>query len=337
MSESQSKVWICWENHRRSRELAKGLDAEFCLFSLNASRFIRYPYLIFRTVFFVLNKNPDIVFCQNPSIVLTFFLSLMRKIMRFRLVVDRHSNFKMEYSRSNNIKWKIFHWLSRYTVKASDLTIVTNGFLKELVERLGGEAFILEDKVPDMFLASTQNPPYFRDYDTPYFHVMVVSTFSSDEPISQIIEASRELPSDFRVYLTGNYRKKFSVLDVEKLKESGIILTGFISEEEYQALMHYSDVIVILTLKNDILNCGSYEAVALERPMILSDTKIIRNYFRSGCLYTRPTKDDIFKNILLSKEVNNELKSDLVEYKPYLVESWSKKFDRLKYKIGCLD
>ena len=70
-------VWVTWEDHRRSRELAKAFDASYFPIIFNKNRFIRYPVLSFLTIRWLLIERPDLVFSQNPSIVLSFLLVIL--------------------------------------------------------------------------------------------------------------------------------------------------------------------------------------------------------------------------------------------------------------------
>lgn len=324
-----SSVWISWENHRRSRELSKGLGVDFFVFSLESARWIRYPYLVMKTAVFVLSARPRLVFCQNPSIILTFLLVLLRSFLGYKLVVDRHSNFKFEHDDSRELKWRIFFWLSRFTIRRSDITIVTNDYLKSFCEDIGGRAFVLQDKLPTMDLINFDRPPEFFSRDSGLYNVMVVSTFNSDEPISEIVQASLKLPDDCRVYLTGNYKKYISELERCRLKERGVILTGFVSEEDYQSLMYYSDLIVILTKKEYILNCGAYEAISMKKPMVLSNTSTLKGYFKSGCLYADSNYEDILEKIISARSQSSSLRNDLIKNTPAMEDVWNKKFEKL--------
>ena len=72
-----------------------------------------------------------------------------------------------------------------------------------------------------------------------------------------------------------------------------MIFTGFVPEDEYLALLQGADAIIDLTTREDCLVCGGYEGVAVERPLILSDTAAIRSYFSDGVRYTDNSADDL--------------------------------------------
>src|SRR5690606_20741386 len=239
-----NRLWISWEDHRRSAELAKEFRANYIPITFTSNRYLRYPIHSMMTLIFLIRIRPKLLFCQNPSIVLATFLVLMRPIFRFRLIVDRHSNFKLETKDLSSFKWRVFHILSRYTVRKADLTIVTNTKLSLLCEKMGGRAVVLQDKIPELNVNNKRaQPSFLRDFEKP--EIMFVTMFDPDEPIKEIIDASKNMP-DCIFYLTGNYKKVFPYGLPEKGLESNVVLTGFVSDEDYLSLMKRSDLVVVL-------------------------------------------------------------------------------------------
>lgn len=274
----------------------------------------------------LVKKRPAVVFVQNPSIVLTSVVILLRRIFRYIVVVDRHSNFKFEHENSRDFRWRLFHFLSRYTLKNSDLTIVTNEPLKKICENSNARAVVLQDRIPSM-------QKYDQDVDLPFFedgkdifNIMAVTTFNEDEPIDEIISAGMRLPDQYRVYLTGNYRKQFSDDEKEILKKNGIIFTGFIDESDYQTLMFSADAVIVLTKKEFILNCGAYEAIAFGKPMVLSNTDTIRSYFRFGAVYSSCSPNDIYNSILKVESERPDLLDQVKLGRETLTNDWDNRF-----------
>ena len=64
--------------------------------------------------------------------------------------------------------------------------------------------------------------------------------------------------------------------------QSNIILTGYLPDDEYIALLKSADVIIVLTSQDHTLTCGSYESIVLGKPMVLTDTEAIKNHFNKG-------------------------------------------------------
>lgn len=77
-----------------------------------------------------------------------------------------------------------------------------------------------------------------------------------------------------------------------------MILTGFIPEKEYVELLISVDATMVLTCREDCSVCEAYETVAVEKPMILSNTNALGNYFRRGVIYAEQTAESTQKAIL---------------------------------------
>jgi len=328
----QKAIWITWERQRRSIELAKAFGAKYFEL-LKASDDIpsvpiRYLLLSVKTILIVVRERPRIIFAQNPSIVLASVLCAFKKIGKYKLVVDRHSNFKLESISDRNIKWRIFHCLSKYSVRIADLTIVTNEFLCRLVNLWSGNGYILQDRLPEL-----------RNEETTKLigekNIVFISTFSPDEPIDEVIAAARRLNNKWVIYITGNYKKyrKYGIAD--NVPEN-VVLTGYLPEKEYQKLLLSADLVAVLTMQEHTLNCGAYEGIAIGKPLVLSDTQAIRDYFRKGVVYSSPFAESIEKAIRKGIEDKKLLTDEIDILKEELTVCWHQKFQKLNEVINHL-
>lgn len=323
-------IWITWEDHRRSRELANAFNVKYCPLTLNSKRIFRYPYLTYRTILLLLKVRANLIFCQNPSIVLTSILVFFKSIFGYKLIVDRHSNFKFEHENSKKLKWRMFWLLSEFTIKKSDLTIVTNNHLMRFCENFGGRSAVLPDRIPKMTMSDNMSDLIINENK---INVMFVCTFSSDEPILEILEAAKILGDSYNLYFTGNAKKFLSSKCSGVGLPSNVIFTGFISESDYSFLMSKSDVVLVLTGKEYILNCGAYEAVALGRPLVLSNTETIKSYFYKGVIYVGLTPEDIALGIRNAFKNRDKLLREISELKDELSKSWSMEFESINRLI----
>ena len=326
-------IWITWERQRRSVELAKAFNARYYeLLKTDQGlifRIVRYIILSAKTILIIFNEKPQIVFAQNPSIILGSLLCLIKKLFKFKLVIDRHSNFKLESIGISNPKWIIFHFLSKYTIRFADITIVTDEYLYKLVNSWNGRAAILQDKLPDLKVKK-------RIRLEGKINIVFVCTYSDDEPIEELIEAARQVDKEWMFYFTGNYEifKKRNLLF--KNLPNNIKLTGFLSSEKYESLIASADILVVLTKEDHTLNCGAYEGVALGKPIIVSDTKTIRNYFSKGVIYTKPQSDSISNAIKEGVKNFSVLKNEITSLSEVLEINWKKRFESLERQINLL-
>src|SRR5690554_5868579 len=326
---TSKNIWITWEDHRRSRELAKALEANYVAFHQRGSRYIRYPMLGLKTIFFLLYTRPDTVYCQNPSIILTTIVCFLKRVLGYKVIVDRHSNFKFQLIRSKKWKWKIFHLLSRYTIRKADLTIVTNDYLKDYVDSQNGHGFVLPDKLPT--LSSANIKPLKGE-----FNFVFISTFSDDEPIEQVIEAMRSVDARCHLYITGRYSSYRNVDKILATLPANVTLTGFLSEPDYQSLLASADTLIIITDQEHTLTCGAYEAVSLEKPMVLGDTETLKNYFALGAIYTKSNIVSIAASLKLAKAAYEENSVSVKALKGTLTVSWNSQFLALQQAVNSL-
>lgn len=321
-----NNIWITWEDHRRSRELAKAFQAEYIPLISKKNRPLRYFILSIKTLMVIIKKKPKVVFCQNPSIVLNFLLCLLKYLFDYKLIADRHSNFKLNTINSHNIKWMGFHFLSRFCSKYSDITIVTNDYLKVVVENYGGNALILPDKLPSLTAKAETSSPQKK--------IVFISTFSDDEPINEVISAAIDQP--YFISITGNYRHYKNIEELQEKLPNNVLLTGFLPESDYQQLLSNADVIIIITDQEYTLTCGAYEAVSLEKVMVLGNTKTIRNYFYKGAIYTDISVQSIQHALEEALLHHDKLKLEVHELKQELVANWQLTFQVVDVAIKKL-
>lgn len=303
------RIWITWLNQRRNKELSKSLRCTLYEFQYNGSRLLRYIFLSIKTIKIINSQTPTIIFAQNPSLLLPILLLLVRNFFRFKLVVDAHNAglapLEGKYATLNN--------LARIVQRKSDLTLVSNSALRDIVRANGGRAFVLPDKIP--YIPQKNGIPLRGDYN-----FLLVCSFSRDEPISQAISAMSELSETIFLYISGNYSKiESSLTDIP----DNVIFTGFVSDEEYFNLLHSVDGVLNLTYRDNCLLCGAYETVSVGKPLILSNKTALKNYFNRGAVFVENTKKGIKKGILEIVEDGERLCNEAEELRKELSSSWA--------------
>lgn len=321
ISADKKKIWITWENHRRSTVLSEEFKAKlFVMQCNNSNRLIRYLVLSAKTLHLMVNEKAQYVFCQNPSIFLALLLCTFKTIFGYKLIVDRHSNFVIDTD--NNAIVKTHDLISDYTIKMADYTIVTNDYLRNFVASKRGRGLVLQDKLPLLDLAD-KVPLDGR------FNVAFITSFNFDEPISEVITAFKNIDTDIHLYITGNYKnhplgKKYSAH-----KPHNIHFTGYLSEKDYQDLLYSSDALIVLTKFDYILTCGAYEGIALGKPLILSNTQTIKEYFRSGAVYCESEPESI-RNAIQNCITNLRLlEKQIVEFRKANTAEWEQTFSNV--------
>lgn len=331
MRESNRKIWITWEKHRRSRVLSQHF--EFELFEVISKKrgVLRYLDSIVKTTKILFSERPKVLIVQNPSMFLALWSVVCKIPFNYKLIVDRHTNFKFDNRKSKSAKWIMFRWISALTIKFSDVTIVTNRGLARIVRRIGGTPFVLPDKIPEI---SGGNETTESVENTVGDFIFFVCSFGNDEPVEDVVRAYEELPSKITLVVSGNWARKFSKAEIEGVSEN-VKFTGYITDSEFESLMSRSLGVVVLTKNEFTLNCGAYEALSLNKPLLLSNTLALRNYFKRVATFVDlDSKKSIsqglqkFLNKISSDDSDNRQKS-IISMK----EKWEIEAEELKSAI----
>lgn len=316
---STNRVWITWEKQRRNEGISSALGAKLYEILCEEGVCKRYLKSTWRTARILIRENPDLVIVQNPSLILATLAVILKPLLRYRCVVDAHNAglFPLE-GRSS-----LLNFLSNELQRRADLTIVTNEWLAEVVRRNRGRAAVLPDKIPQAPVTA----PFPLEGTT---NIALVCSFGSDEPFAEVVEAARYLPEGILIYVTGQYQGK---VEPDTLP-ANMRLTGYLSEVQYWSLLGSADGVMVLTKRDDCLVCGAYEALAVEKPMILSDTKTLRGYFSKGGIYTASKAEDIREAVVNFCRIKEQLAGEVATLKEKLSSEWDCKLSALRMAIA---
>ena len=322
-------IWITWEKQRRTYEFAQSLRIRLFRLLYKGPGIFRYPVLAWHTASLIRRYRPRVFMVQNPSIVLALVGVLLKIFFRYSLVVDRHTNFLI--NKPDSLYKRVFTLVSDFTLKHTDLTVVTNQPLADLVSSKGGNSFVLPDPLPDF--------PELAPYPlTQQRNICFICTFAGDEPYEAVIAAGRDLSPDIGILITGNAANaKLSIQARETLEEcQHVVLTGFLPENQYLDLVGAVDIVMDLTTFDHCLVCGAYEGIAAGKALILSDKEANINLFGDTPIYVGPTSMEIAAGIrqaLDEIDMRTEKTRRLeISYRDY----WEKAFQNLLDTISSL-
>lgn len=303
-------LWISWEKHTRSRSVCREMQIELFEILSRAPRPFRYIRLIYRTFLILSKSGKSTVIVQNPSLVLALFANIYCLLAGRVCIVDCHNAglFPLE-GRS-----KFLSWLANVSIRLSSFTIVTNRSLGAHVEGVGGKAVILPDPLPVLGVAGERGLS-----DKPL--VVFICTWASDEPYEEVLKAAALVGDNVQVAITGNHAKVTMAKSLSKIPKN-VRLTGYLSDEEFHDLLVSSWLIMDLTTREDCLVCGAYEATSLEKPLILSDTLALREYFGAGAIYTPNDSQGIAKAITEGLRDIAALRMRMKTMRQSLAASW---------------
>lgn len=272
-------IWITWENQIRNKSMSARLGADFFPIISNQSRLMRYWNSGFETVRLLRKNARGYVFVQNPSIVLSLLATLLKPFFRYTLVIDAHN--------SGIFPAKKLQFLANFINRKADHVIVTNDGLASFIKKIGGSPLVLPDPLPVIDVIEVEQS-IWRNISSP--SVLVICSWASDEPYCEVIQAAKAIP-EVTFYITGNSKGREFDCNIDL--PGNIILTGFVSENDYHQLLKTADIVLDLTTRENCLVCGAYEAVSVSKPVVLSDTAALRNYFGDVAVFVKNEAESI--------------------------------------------
>jgi len=319
-------AWISWQKHRRTRELARALGAPLTEMDLAAPAPIRFMWHKFRTFTTLVATRPRILIVDAPSVLLALNVVIWKVFFRYRLVVDAHNEAVEPFVYQSSGSYR---WLLRMLHRKADLTIVTNDALLRIVEANGGRGFVLPDRIPSLTTGGHDEPdPEANDSGGKPARVVLISSFAADEPYGELFEAARLLGPDVDVAVTGNPKRADAATVADR--PDNVRLTDFLPEADYVRLLRDADVLVDLTLMPNCLVCGAYEAAALGKPLVTSDTEALRAYFDRGTVYVRPDARAIADGITDALARRTELAGEMIAFRERTRRAWDARLDELR-------
>lgn len=281
MMANEKCIWVTWERQTRNRSMANLLSARYVEYSC-ANKWLRYFVLSIKTLSLFIRNKPEVIFFQNPSVVLglvcVFYGSLFRKTF---LIADYH-NCALDVSSR-------LYAVNSFIARRSRFVIVTNPSMESVVLKMGGKSISFPDPLPEVDGNQVTNAEQSKN-------IFFVTSWASDEPINEVLDAfidSELWRSGVTLLMTGRPKFPKLVHDKKHYESFGITFLGFVSEHDYWSLLSGAFFVIDLTTRDNCMVCGAYEALAVRRPLLLSNNQATTDYFGPGLIYTNNTKQDI--------------------------------------------
>lgn len=299
----KEKLWITWEYQVRNRSMAKKLNVPLVEVIHDEHSKLRYFKCIYQTISLIHKNKPRTVFYQSPSIILALLITVLKFIYRFKTIMDCHNaGYKPLEGKS-----KLLNCIAKFSLKRADLVIVHNELINNDVKSINTNTLVMSDPLPEVKKSqkcSQSNSGV----------VVFICRWSLDEPYHEVLKAAtillKEMPH-VKIKITGNPPKEIK----DSTLPENVELMGFLSNQDYADLLHHSALLIALTTRTDSLNCAGYEAMAYEKPMILSDSKLLKNFFSKGYEFTMNSAEHIAQTINSALIKQDELKREIQDNK----------------------
>lgn len=299
--QNKKQVWITWERQTRNRSMAKMLQASYIEYGFRKG-LLRYFVLSFKTILFLVKNKPEVIYFQNPSVVLGMVCVLYGVFSkRPKLIGDYHNCALDESSRM----FPVNAFIARYCA----LVIVTNPSLEIVVKRMKAVAVSCPDPLPDLEI-KVEKAQQNRS-------IVFVTSWADDEPINEVLNAYMESglsDEGISLLITGRAKLNKLAFSQDHYERCGITFLGFVDEACYWMLLQSAYFVVDLTTRENCMVCGAYEALAVRRVLLLSNNTATTEYFGFNVTYTNNTQTDIceklkfiHQNIALLNDRVNEI------------------------------
>lgn len=264
-------------------------------------------------------ERPEVVLVAVPPIFAALPVWFYARRHGARFVVDAHTGI-FEHTR-----WRWFLPITRAVMRRADAVIVTGEHLRQVVESWGGHPVIIGD-VPVQFGAGLPPPPSQGP------RVVIVNSFSVDEPVDALLAAARML-HDVSFFITGDTRHART--EWIESRPCNVTFTGFVSEQEYAGLLRAADLVVVLTTHDHTMQRGGYEAVALCKPLVTSDWGLLRETFSRGTIHVRNEAPAIAAGIRRAIAQRDSLACDMVLLKREREAIFTARLEELRRQLSA--
>lgn len=324
------RVFIAWTQiSRRSEELARHLGAEYLRMERVDKPFWKIGFRLvinfIQTYRWLVRFQPGVIITFHAHPFVTLCAALYCTLHKSRYFPDVHSAGFMDYNFTPIKQLSRYLWLHAGCVIVHNRSSAT--VMAQRSPELSAHLFVLEDPIPELERIRRDDVPNNPPVCT------YVCRFSSDEPYEQFIAAAKKV-DDLQIYITGNYHK--TNLDRDALQNDNIQLTGFLSDSDYIDLLNRSDFLCTLTTRPHTLQSAGYEALALTKPVIVSDTHALRQYFGEAALYTDNSVESIGSTLQTMKTEWKKWRIPLTSMVQKRKSEWSDKIIELSSRMDEL-
>lgn len=281
-------VYLAWTQYQR-RQDAMAAQAGFdCVFLRRSTRrgrmatVVDYVRLAGRTWQLLRERRPRVLWLQLPTVVLLWIALAARRVMlpQMKIVADCHNAmFRPPWSRLP----AGVGWLGR-----CDAVIVHNSAVLSEALALGLPAErtrVLEDVPPTAVADHPQAPePVPSGHPRPW--ILLPGSFSADEPVAEVLATAAAM-SEATFIITGRTERAARCGHDLSSAPPNVVMPGYLELPAFERLVRSADLILALTRHEGIQLSVCNEALGFGKPMVVSDTRILRELFASACELTR--------------------------------------------------
>jgi glycosyltransferase involved in cell wall biosynthesis len=321
---SHNKIFITWApSNTRSSSLANALSFEpIFIGKINKhdnsiQALFNYIGRTITNIKLVYQEKPKYIAISNFHWIIALVNLILSRLINAHLILDSHS------AAFDHPFYKYPKFLSYYIARKSLFSIVTNEVHQNLLQKKGAKAIVLPD-IPNEAQLSIENVTQIDDK----FNICFICTFNYDEPYSEVLEAAKQLENT-TIHITGKYANKIS--DPEN--HPNVVFTGYLSDEDFIYLINQVDAILVLTTRENTMQSGGSEAISVAKPLITSDTQMLRNYFKLGTVFVKSDSQSILNGIKNLIQDYENLKKEMTAFRILRKQNFSNSIQQIQQQI----
>jgi hypothetical protein len=260
-----------------------------------------------RTLALLERRRPEVLLVQNPSLILAALGVAVRGVLGYRLIVDAHNEAVVPFiNRQRWVKWGAPAATSRSSLRGFPVTYSCRS-----APRTAANTCAIGSSAACVAISTTLNRPASGPVDIVAGGLGTRSGRGNALPPQPSTSAASWrlvtiVRSDLRITQRLNVR-----------------FTGFLQEQDYWTLLRFADGIVDLTLMDDCLVCGAYEALALGKAMLLSNNAASVELFDTAAIFTDNTAADIRRALERLRLGRAQLEAEAERKRVEFAERWS--------------
>lgn len=314
--------FISWMAHcRRSDTIAAALNGPSHLIRPRRPNraALRYPLQLVRSLRALRRDAPAAVMVASPPFLAPLAAWIYSSLRRVPFAIDAHSGV------FNDPRWSWAMPLNRFLSRRAAATIVTGPHYRDLVASWGARPLVI-GAVPCRFREDVAPADLGEGV-----HVVFPCTWSFDEPVDRLFDAARRTP-EVTVHITG--RPKGPAAAHVADAPDNVRLAGWLSDDEYTALMKGCDAVLALTSRDHTMQRAGEESLEVGKPLICSGWSLLRETFPQGALFVDNSADQLADALAEMARRHDELAEEMVALRPIRVADYERGLDELRRLLG---
>ena len=317
-------IWISWNYSQRSRNLAHVMNIPLYVLEIENNLICRHLISSIWTLYILLKIKPTIVYMQY-SFLLLILVDIYKLLFIFKVKIICDCHTKAIKRKMTGVMGIIFKNLKSYSFILADLSIISNTGLIPEISKYTKNYYILNDKIPKQIINKKRKT---RNYS------VFICSYAPDEPLEEVIKASMILSGKTNIMCTGRIPKNLQ--DIKKRKFNNIHFTDYLEYERYMDLVSNAICLIALTTEEDCLQCGGYEGLSIGVPIVVTDTRAMREYFGNSAVFVKNESKEIAEGVVLAIKNCKKLKYNMKKIKESREKEFERRVSRLKHIVSDL-